>query len=318
MSTYAIDSARTSARLSAFMSKVSETSPVDQIFVELPLWEKLWADKVVFDGGRQEIAPVDTQANTTIQSFSDYDVFNTTPQNSERTIGYAYVNYGGTVSISWEEMREVAKSDERIFDRLQSIRDNAVSSLKDRLNSDLFVSAPASTELLSLPFLVNTTGTVGGIDSSLAANAYWRSNVTTGVGAFTTNGLNAMRTMWNNLRRIGKGEPTFTLTTQTIYESYENELDVDVRYSDPTKLNRGASTLTFHGKPFFFDADCPSGEMYMLNMKYLKLKVDSDGQFTFDEFQKPYDQKAFVSTFAFRGQVIMTQRRVHGKMTGIS
>lgn len=316
MSTTAIDTARTSERLSAFLSRIEHSMPVDNIFEEIPFWDAMWKKKKMIDGGRQQQIPVDTAQNTTIQSFSGYDTFSTVPQDTARTAVFAYVNKGGTVSISWEEMRETANDDVRVFDLVAHKRNNAAASMRDALNVDAFAAAPGAKDINSLPFLITTTGTVGGINSATAT--WWRSQEQTAVGAFTTNGLTAMRALWNSIRRQGHGNPDVLLTTQTVYEAYEAELDVDVRYADASKLGRGAESLSFHKQPLFFDADMTAGEMYFLNTKHISLKVDTDGDMKFGEFQEPTDQMVFTSKFAFRGQLIIDARRAHGRLTGIS
>ena len=270
----------------------------------------------MIDGGRQNQIAVDTAQNTTINSFAGYDTFTVTPQDTARTAVYAYINYGGTVTISWEEMRETANSDVRIFDLLAHKRRNAISSMKDRVNSDLYVAAPAVNDINSLPFLITTTGTVGGIDS--AANAWWQSQQNATVGAFPANGLTQMRDLWNDIVRQGQGDPDFTVTTQAVHQLYEAEIDPDVRYDNPDNLGRGAKTLTWKGKPIFFEADMTAGELYTINRKWITLAVDTDGTFTVDEMVKPANQKVFTATLAFRGQLYVTNRRALGRCTGIT
>jgi hypothetical protein len=316
LSTIAIDNARTNERLSAFMSRIETTEPVDNIFVDLPLFNELFKRKETIDGGRQSLISVDTAVNSTINSFSTYDTFDTTPQDTAKSVVFAYINYGGTVSISWEELREVANSDVRIFDLLKHKRNNAVKSMKDRINSDLLVATPAAGEVNSLPFIVTTTGTVGGVDST--TETWWQSQESTAVGAFTANGLSSMRTLYNDIVRQGQGAPDSIITTQAIQEAFESELDQDVRYSDPSKLTRGAKMLDWKGMPVMFDNDVTAGELYMLNYDWISLKVDVDGAMDIDPFVKPADQKASVATFAFRGQLITTNRRGLGRLTGIT
>lgn len=314
MSTASIDTSRTTERLSAFMSRITNAEPVDNIFVDLPLFNDFWAHKETIDGGRQQQIPVDTATNTTIAAFGGHDTIDTSPQDTARTAVFAYINYAGSVTISWEEMRETANADVRVFDLVKHKRNNAVKSMKDVINADFCAATPASGEINSLPFIVTTSGTVGG----LASPSYWQAQETTSVGAFGTAGLTNMRTLFNDIKKQGQGGPDITYTTQTVFEAYEAEIDPDVTYTDSSKLSRGAIDLTWKGKPFKFDADITSGELYMINWNWLKLAVDTDGDMQFDEFIRPANQKAFTATFAFRGQLITSNRRALGRLTGIS
>ena len=67
-----------------------------------------------------------------------------------------------------------------------------------------------------------------------------------------------------------------------------------------------------------FDADMTAGELYIINFDWLKFVVDTDGQFTFDEFQTPVDQKSSTAKLVFRGQLITTNRRALGRLTGVT
>ena len=68
-STAAVDTARTSERLSAFMSRIQEAEPVDNVFVDLPALNEFMKRRMVVDGGRQSQIALDTAVNTTINSF---------------------------------------------------------------------------------------------------------------------------------------------------------------------------------------------------------------------------------------------------------
>ena len=137
MSTAAVDTItnRTSERLTAFMSRIEGNMPADNIFVDLPIFNELFKRKRMIDGGRQSMIVLDTSQNTTINSFTGYDTFDTSPQDTARPAVFPYINYGGTATISWEEMRETANSDVRTFDLVAHKRKNAIMAMKDRINS---------------------------------------------------------------------------------------------------------------------------------------------------------------------------------------
>ncbi len=314
MSVAAIDTGRTTERLSAFLSKVNETEPVDNFYVDLPTINEVLKSKELIDGGRQSMIPLDTARNTTITSFTGYDTFNTSPQDTVRTAVYALINYGGTATISWEEMRETANSDVRVYDLVKQKRNGTLKSMKDTINTALYAAAPGANDILPLPSLISTTASAGGI----AAGGYWVSQEVTSVGAFSVNGMTQMRALWNNIVRQGQGSPDISSTTQSIFQSYEASQDVDVRYSNPDDLARGALKLTFKGKPLIFDAATTTGHLYMWNREWLKLYVDTDGNFAFDKFIEPANQKVYTAKLVFRGQLTTSNRRANGRLTGLT
>jgi hypothetical protein len=316
MSQPAIDTARTSERLSAFLSKIDKNEPVDQTFVELPTLSMLMQNRDKGAHGRQCVIPLDTARNSTIKSFADNDTFETTVPDTARVAVYAMKNYGGVVAWHWEEVQETKNSDLRIFEIVKHRRNNALMSLKDLLNADLYALAVGAKDINSLPLVVSTSRSLGGIDSS--ANSYWDAQETTGVGAFATNGIANMRSMCNDIKIIGHGKVKNIVTTQSVYEDFENELDPDVRYSQTKKLERGADSLFYKGAEVEFDDDVPTGHMYFLNPDWLKLKVDSAADFSFGKVMEGERSFTFVSKFVFRGQVVSAQPRALGRLTGIT
>lgn len=317
-STVAVDlpSTRNSDRLTAFMSEIGAADPIDNYFVRVPTIDMLRAEAKMQDGGRQIWYPIDSGANTTIQKFSDYDEFDTSPQSTALSVVYPMVNYGGSVIISWEELRETAGSDHKLYDLVAFKRKNALNSMLDKLNSECYVSGSAADALESIVDIVDSTGTTGSL--SQGTDADWAS-IETASGSFAAQGLKDMRTMVNDLWE-NKSKPTTIMSTQTVIEYFEDVIDPDVRYapSNLAKGERGFTELVFKGVPLKFDADCTSGVMYFINKEHLFLVVDSDANFSFDPFQKPVKQKAQVALLSFRGNIVCNKRKAHGKLTGIS
>ena len=314
MSTTAIDTARTNERLSAFQSEIGANEPIDNRFVEIPTLNALTAYKKTQDGGRQIIYPIDSGANGTIAWFSDYDQFDTSAQDTALTVVYPFVNLGATVVISWEEMREIAGSDHRIFDLVKHKRDNVMKSLMDEMNAALYASTQNASKITTLRVAVDSTGAVGGLNASTDAD--WAAKETAS-GSFASQGLKDMRSLYNDIANDG-AKPDFLVTTQAVYQFYENEIDPDVRYSTIQTGGRGFKTLEFKGVPIEFDADVASGELYMITKKNLFLILDTDGNFSHDDFQSPVNQKVSVSKYTVRGNVVCNRRRSHGKLTGIT
>jgi hypothetical protein len=76
--------------------------------------------------------------------------------------------------------------------------------------------------------------------------------------------------------------------------------------------------LKWRGIEFAFDDDCPSGHLYCLNFEHLKLQVDDAGDFDLGKALESINSPVFVSKLIFRGQLIVTQPRGLGRLTGIS
>ena len=229
--------------------------------------------------------------------------------DTAKTAVFAYKNYGATVAISWEEIRENSGSDHAIFDLVEHKRKNAMQSLKDRLNSDLYKAAPGAKEINSVPLTIDIDRSIGGINST--TETWWDAQRDATGGAFSAVGMTYMRGMYNDILATGAGKPDQIMTTSTIHEAFEAEVDPDVRYVsvEGGTANRGFTKLMWKGIPIDFDSDCTAQAMYFLNKNWLRLKVDSDGDFSTDEFQSPVNQKVSVAKLCFRGQLITDNPR---------
>ena len=314
MSTTAIDTARTNERLSAFLTEIGASEPIDNYFPRIPALDALFKKKKMQDGGRQILYPIDSGTNSTIKDFSDNDVFDTSGQDTALTVVYPFVNKGGTITISWEELRETAGNDHRIFDLMKHKRDNAMKTSMDQLATDLFAPAQAPLKITSLNVLVDSTGSVGGL--SAATDTDWAS-IETGSGSFATQGLSDMRTLYNRLTE-DNANPNLILTNRTIYEFYENSIDPDVRYSTAQGTGgRGFKSLEFKGIPIIYDKKATSGVLYMIDTDNTFFICDTEGNFAVDEFQTPVNQKVSTAKIVFRGNLVCNRRRSNGKLTGI-
>lgn len=76
MSVAAIDTARTTERLTFFMTKILEADPIDQIFTEYPVLDHFWESKEVDSYGRQVRINLDTALAPNFRWFQSNDLLN--------------------------------------------------------------------------------------------------------------------------------------------------------------------------------------------------------------------------------------------------
>lgn len=309
-------SARNSDRLTAFLSEIAESDPVDNYFKRYPTIEHLRKNSKVGVWGRQCWMPIDSGENSTVQDFSDYDVFNTSPQSTALSVAYPMVNKGGSVIISWEELREIAGNDHKVYDLVKHKRDNLLKTVMKKCNADLYAASAVAGKVESLPIVIDSSGSAGSL--SQATDSDWAATESAS-GSFAAQGISDMTTLMNTLW-INKSEPTIIMTTQTVHEYMEKELSADIRYftSDLNEGSRGFKGLRFRSVPVQFDGDATAGVMYFINGDNLYLAIDEDANFSFDPFQKAIDQKAEVALFCLRWALICDRRKAHGKLTGIT
>lgn len=120
-------------------------------------------------------------------------------------------------------------------------------------------------EINGLGNLVNSTGTVHGLDSSLAANKWHRSQVQDLSGAAFNE--DAGQQMVDSIDVVGNNEVEIIVTTHGIVRRYSNQLKALKRFNDTQSvtLRGGFKALMFNEQPMIKDPDCPKGTMWFLN-----------------------------------------------------
>ncbi len=256
---------------------------VDNIFTARVLLEHLnSAGRVVVEtGGTQIIEPLVYAQNNTVGSYSGYDAIDLTPQEGISAAEYDWKQMAASIAISGiEEAKN--RGPEAIIKLLQAKIMQAEESIKESMNDMLFSNGTGNggKDLNGLGNIIDSTGTVGGIDAS--TNSWWASYEESTSTALTQD---YMATAYNTASR-GNDHPDLIITTQTLFEKYEKLLTPNVRYQDTNKANLGFQNLMFKQTPVVFDVSCPSGTMFFINSKYLKLVGMADHWFQTTEFQK--------------------------------
>lgn len=121
-----------------------------------------------------------------------------------------------------------------------------------------------------------TTGTVHGINR--ATYTWFRNQTKTSTGSASVYLIPDMRNLMNTISTYSQLEigQLAMFTTQTVWETYEDESLELLRFSSKDKGDPSFDTLTYRGRPIMWCRSCPSGNMYFINAEYMKLVVDPD------------------------------------------
>lgn len=278
-------------------------------------------------------------------SYSEWEQISVTPKEIATTAQFPWKQLYATIAISGlEEAQNNGK--EQIINLLEAKIDTAEQTLKTRLNGMLFgtQAANGTKNFDGLPTLVDSTGTVGGIDS--ATNTWWKSLEDTAVAATATVLETKLRTMYNKCSDSGSDKVDAIFTNDFGFGFYESTLTPQVRYTDTSKANLGFQNLMFKDVPIMWDFQCSGGTegaisdssatFYLLNSKYIGLVLHSDRNFK----QSPFTENlsgsvastgtagigaasanaldarvSFITTF---GNMTTKNRRRLGKITGVT
>lgn len=287
----------------------------DQVFSATPLWKKLYAKAKKADGGASILQPVMYGKNTTAQSYDDYDILDTTPQDGFTLTQAKWKNQSVSISIAGPQIRKNSGA-EAVLDLLQQKTDQAVMSLKDLMSQLLFGTTNGSTDITSLYTMINATSTIQDVNST--TNSWWQATVTTG-GSFTTQGINDMRTTDDT---IGEYNPQSVVdvvaTTKAVKNYYEASLVPNLRYSPATEVDPTFKSLKFRNADVFNDPNCNSGTIYMFSTDDLQMWINSNADMKTSEFVKPSDQDAKVAQIFLMCELVTRARRKLAKITSIT
>jgi hypothetical protein len=190
------------------------------------------------------------------------------------------------------------KGEAQILSYSKELIENHKMTMESTLGSALWVSQ-GQNAVNTLPGLISTTpsvGTVGGIDRT--ANEYVRNQVYDFSGDTLADDLiPRMRSMYNECsKKKGKGRqtPDCILTTQTIYEQYEEEAlllgQIQLASNKGTaRADLGFGGLSFKGAEMYWDPECPEGNMYFLNSDTMEFAYDPDAYMEMTTWKGKYN-----------------------------
>ncbi|MEE8307114.1 MAG: phage major capsid protein, partial [Gammaproteobacteria bacterium] len=248
--------------------------------------------------------------NSTAGSYSGTDTIDTTAQTGISAAEYDWGQYAATVTISGiEEAKNNGEA--QIIDLLEGKIFQTQETVIENMNTMFWADGTGNSnkDWNGLDLIVGKPNTaLGGIDPTDSGNSFWKSTETNHGGALTTAG---MATLYNEIS-VGNDQPTIIITTQALYEKYEDLLDDQIRYTDTDVADGGFQNLLFKGAPVTFDGAAASGEMMFLNTKYLQLVAHSDVWFKPTPFVRPTNQDAVFSQLLCYGQLTCSNRARQG------
>lgn len=188
---------------------------------------------------------------------------------------------------------------------------------------------------------MTSVATIGGLSRSTYSTL--QSTVTASGGTLT---LARMQTLYNAVSS-GSQKPTLGLVTEAVFSFYEQLLNPQERIAKDVSTMKnglvggtGFTGLYFKGFPVLADEKCTSQAMIFLNEDYVdfyalpvamtepvKYKPQIDGNdygtpmglgFSWSGWVKPTNAAAVVGHIYLGGELVTTNPKRHGKLTGIT
>ena len=188
----------------------------DNIFTARPLTNYLM-DKGrirMLDGGTKIVEPLVYGLNGTVGSYSGYDTISLTAQEGMSAAEYDWKQYAASIAISGiEEAKNNGEA--AIINLLEAKIMQAEESMREGFNQMFFSDGTGNSgkDWLGLAALVDSAGTVGGIDATGVGNAFWQSYEEGTAGALS---LADMATAYNSVS-VGNDHPDMVLTLSLIH-----------------------------------------------------------------------------------------------------
>lgn len=328
-----------------------KNKPIDQVSIERPLLDIMRSAKQSAPGAKQYIVEqIRTSYQSNFQWFNGSQVVTYNRRQTIEQTNYAWRSAHDGFALDEDRLAQngIVVTDDQNPSSASSAEKIQLTNLIEEqsevlslgfnekfdqaLHLDGSQSSDAITGLDALVSLTPTTGTVGGIDRSVAANAYWRNNVATGLTVTTTTGtvLDLMETAWRQCTRNG-GRPNKILVGSTFLDGFRNfmlktygRIDFQgVGFGKRVDAGTETDMLTFHGVPMTWDpvfqeldtlyapATPWEKRCYFLNTKHLKLRPLEGHDMVTRKPPRAYDKYEYYWGLTWRGAVTMNRSNAH-------
>lgn len=323
-------------------------SPVDQIALERPLLKALQGKKKTAPGAKQYVVEqLRVRYQSNFQWFNGSQVVTYNRRQTVEQANFAWRSAHDGFALDEDRLAQNgiivtddrgpsnASDAEKI--QLTSLIEEQAEVLKlgfqEQFSYQLHIDGSQSTDAIAgldaLVSLAPTSGTVGGIDRSVAANAYWRNNVATGLTTTTSTGtiLNQMEVSYRNCMRNG-GRPDLIIAGSTFIDGYRNFVlntfgRMDFGPANRKRVEGGTEVLTFQGtdvqwSPEFSELDARYApatlwekRCYFINTSNITLRPLQGHDMISRKPPRAYDRYEYYWGITWRGALTMNKASAH-------
>ena len=266
--------------------------------------------------GRTIVQELEYATNSTAKWYSGYEVLDTSTSNVFTAAEFNYKQLAGNVVISGLEQVENSCK-EAIFNLLKSRVRNLEKTLKNTMATGLYADGTGTDgkELGGLQLIVagTNTNTVGGINAG--TYTFWKNQVydfsTESVTPSATTIQTAMNTLWLSTTR-GADHPDVIVAASNYFQFYWSSLQTNQRFTSDDNASAGFMNLMFMDAPVYYDDQCPTSKMYMLNSDYLFLRPAQGREFSPLGEKASVNQDAMVLPVVWAGNMTCSNRARQG------
>lgn len=271
-----------------------------QLYKSTPILSSLLAQAESITGGVSPITAPLQGAQMVNAVTSDYSGTFTAPvvqaglQNAEFNLK-AYL-----VPIPFYVMEGLVQIDAHIIPILEARMNDAGNAITDKLSTDLWAAQSTNgiLQIFSINDILSTTNSTqanyGGIDRTVATNAFWKANVKTvtalGTAGATWTRNNVVASILSATKASGGEMPTFGVcglgswaALSADYVGNERYLitpDKSFDHSSEPQARAVFTALAVSGVPIYADPYVAENLLYLFNIQYMGFKIHADAAFT--------------------------------------
>lgn len=299
---------------------------VDQISKDQPLLGRLFDNISLWKGGKTIEQPVKYRHNSQGGSYSGLEVLSTSQEQTRTRAQWEVKQLYQPIVLSNIDLAK--NKGEGVADLMATEMEEAEESLKDKFCTQLFSDGTGNNGK-------NLTGLIAAIDDSTYVDTYggivrstytwFKANYSNANTALT---VALMATMFDSCTS-GQDSPDLIVTTKTLFTKYEAVAQTYIRFmaqnGSVNKADMGIKGLSFRGALVIADEYCPSGNMWFINTKYVRLfymkhpehPTDKRG-FAMTPLRNPVNQDGQVGFIFWYGQLVNLKPVRSGRMIGLS
>lgn len=223
-------------------------------------------------------------------------------------------------NVTMSGLEEVQNSGAEAMHNLIKARiEVAEATLQNNISAALFYSnteqgGKAIGGLQHLIADLPTSGTVGGIDRQ--SNSWWRNQYydfsDNSVTASSTTIQHAMNVIYLRAER-GTEHVDLIVAGENYFTYFEESLQAQQRFMDANeKAVGGFRGYKYKGATVFYDPNCNTNRMYMLNSKYLHFRPAKSRNFVVLKDKVAVNQDASVTPLYWMGNLTISNAARHG------
>jgi len=303
----------------------------DQIYNSNAVFYRInQSNKRIIRGGFQIETPLMYSKFITGGPYEGFDVLDVAPSDTVKNGAWQWRQQYVNVTVDGLTLIKT-DSPEAIANFLQMYFAQAEMQMSDNLGTGLWSSGTNTKQIDGLGMAVDdggVTATYGGI--TRASNTWWNAVLS----STATMTLSLLQTMWGNTQYGGR-HTTLIASRQEQYNRYWalsagggtngiQRFPVGPGGHDEQLASAGFTNLLFNNAPWIIDSHVPDGPnssnsaVYFLNEDYIWLAVSPRADFWMEDFQTPVNQDAMVAKLLWAGNLVVTNCKSQGKLTGIT